>query len=767
MTADQKNPLAEAMTLHQAGALDEAAQRYLRILQRAPRDFNALHFLGVLRLTQGKPSEAVRLIRQALAIDGRTPDPHVNLGNALAALGQLDQAVMSYRAALRLDPNLPQAHYNIGKALKSQGKLDEAVAAYRHALRLAPGYVEALYNLGNALKEGGRLDEALACYDRVLPLKPALAEAWLNRGNTLRLLHRIDEAAASYRQVLAIDPGSLEALNNLGNVLVALKQYEPALALLQRAAALAPHSVETQINLSSCLLASGHLAEAAQHCHAALTIHPDAVDAHYTLGLIQIGQDQPGDALASFNRALDLAPERQDVLSLAVATADRSCDWPAAAALTARLDRDLAQGDLAIEPFYFFIRHDQPRAQRLCAENYARNNDLTGRPAIWRGEAYRHDKIRIAYLSADLCNHATAYLTAELFERHDQTRFETTAISFGPRHGDEFGVRLENAFGRFIDVTGRSDRATALLLRELEIDLAVDLKGYTRDSRPGILAFRPAPLQLNFLGFPGTMGAAHIDYILADRFIIPEAHQDFYSEKVVYLPDSYQPNDSKRRIADHVPSRAEAGLPETGFVFCSFNNSYKITPTMFGLWMSLLHRVAGSVLWLLADNATAIDNLRRSAAQHGIAPDRLVFAPRIAAADHLARHRLADLMLDTLPCNAHTTASDALWAGLPLVTCAGTSFAGRVAGSLLMAARLPELIAGTLDDYAALALDLAQNPDRLAALKVRLARDRNSLPLFDSDRFRRHLEHAYETMWQRQQRGEPPSSFAVPPLTDT
>ncbi|MEA2757065.1 MAG: hypothetical protein QOJ54_3354 [Aliidongia sp.] len=761
MTTDQKNPLAEAMALHQAGALDEAARRYLRILQRSPRDFNALHFLGVLRLSQGKPGEAVRLIRQALAIDGRFPDPHLNLGNALAALDQIDPAITSYRAALGLDPNLPQAHYNIGKALKSQGKLDEAVTAYRHAVQLAPGYVEALYNLGNALKALGRLDEALACYDRLLPLKPDLAEAWLNRGDALRLLYRIEEAAASFRQALAIEPGSLEALNNLGNVLSAIKQFEPALAFLHQAARLAPQSVETQVNLSNCLCRAGRLDEAASAAQAALAIRPDAVDAHYTLGLIQREQDRPGEALASLTRALDLAPARQDVLSIAVAIADRSCDWEAAATLTARLDRHRAQGDLAIEPFYFFCRNQDARAQRLCAENYARNNGIAARPAIWRGERYRHDKIRIAYLSADFCNHATAYLMAELFERHDQMRFETTAISFGPRHGDEFGLRVENAFTRFIDVTGRSDRDTALLLRDLEIDLAVDLKGYTRDSRPGILAFRPAPIQVNYLGFPGTMGVDHIDYLLADRFIIPETHRDFYAEKIVYLPDCYQPNDSKRRIGDHVPRRAAAGLPATGFVFCSFNNSYKIAPPMFDAWMRLLAQIDGSVLWLLGDNAAAIGNLRRSAAEHGIAADRLIFAPRAPAADHLARHHLADLMLDTLPCNAHTTASDALWTGLPLVTCAGASFAGRVAGSLLTAIGLPELIAGTLDEYEALALDLAQNGDRLAAIKAALVQNRTALPLFDSERFRHHLESAYETMWQRHQRGEPPSHFAV------
>jgi predicted O-linked N-acetylglucosamine transferase (SPINDLY family) len=375
---------------------------------------------------------------------------------------------------------------------------------------------------------------------------------------------------------------------------------------------------------------------------------------------------------------------------------------------------------------------------------------------------YQHDRIRLAYLSADFHNHATSYLINELFELHDKSKFEIIAISFGPDRLDEFRMKLAGSVTQFIEVQNQSDFEVARLLRDREIDIAVDLKGYTRDSRPGILAFRPAPIQVNYLGFPGTMGADFIDYIIADRFVIPPAERVCYTEKIVYLPDSYQPNDSKRRIADHTPTRAEAGLPETGFVFCSFNNSYKIGPVVFDCWMRLLHRVAGSVLWLLGSNDAMIRNLRRSAEYRGIAPDRLIFAPRIGLADHLARHRLADIMLDSLPYNAHTTASDALWAGLPVLTCAGSTFAGRVAGSLLTAIGLPELIARSPADYEALALAL--DPDRLAALKAKLAQNRPFSALFDADRYRRHIESAYESMYARHRRGEAPAEFAVTPL---
>ena len=324
-------------------------------------------------------------------------------------------------------------------------------------------------------------------------------------------------------------------------------------------------------------------------------------------------------------------------------------------------------------------------------------------------------------------------------------------------------TRLENSFDHFIDVKGKSDRDVALLLKELEIDIALDLKGYTERGRTGILAFRAAPVQVNFLGYPGTMGADYIDYILADRFVIPKDEHSFYTEKVAYLPDTYQANNSKRRISEHTPTRAEAGLPETGFVFCSFSDSHKITPPVFDAWMRLLHQVAGSVLWLLEGNAAAVRNLRLNAERRGVAPDRLVFAPRVKLEDHLARHRLAGFFLDTLPYNAHTTASDALWAGLPVVTCVGSSFAGRVAGSLLNAVGLPELITDNLEDYEALALKLARDKHLLAAIKAKLAQNRETFPLFDTDRFRRHIESAYETMWERYQRGEPPASFTVAP----
>ena len=414
-------------------------------------------------------------------------------------------------------------------------------------------------------------------------------------------------------------------------------------------------------------------------------------------------------------------------------------------------------------PFALLASSDSPAEQLRCARIFVAARPTTPVIDVSPRVQQLDGRIHLAYLSADFHDHATAHLMAELFETHDTERFEVTAFSFGPNADSPMRRRLTRAFKEFKDVRDRSDAEVAQMLREREIDIAIDLKGLTNGSRPGILALRPAPVQVNYLGYPGTMGADWIDYVVADATVIPPGDDEFYTEKVVRLPDSYQVNDRQRFIAPQTPTRAEAGLPETGIVFCCFNNNYKITPNVFDVWMRLLRRVHGSVLWLLTDNATVVSNLRNESSRRGIAPERLVFASRTKLDDHLARHRIADLFLDTLPCNAHTTASDALWAGLPVVTCMGNTFAGRVGASLLRAIGLPELVAGGLTEYELLAVELAQTPAWLSALRTRLARNRATHPLFDVDRYRGHIEQAYTAMWARHRRGEPPVSFAVEP----
>jgi predicted O-linked N-acetylglucosamine transferase (SPINDLY family) len=374
----------------------------------------------------------------------------------------------------------------------------------------------------------------------------------------------------------------------------------------------------------------------------------------------------------------------------------------------------------------------------------------------------RQEKIRIAYYSADYHNHATAYLMAELFELHDRNRFELVAFSFGPHQKDDMSARVSSAFDRFVDVRDKSDAEVAQLSRDMEVDIAIDLKGFTADQRAGIFALRAAPIQVSFIGYPGTMGADYMDYLIADHTLIPEVSRQCYTEKIAYLPNSYQVNDRKRVIADKRYTREELGLPPTGFVYCCFNNNYKITPDTFEGWMRILKQVQGSVLWLLEDNPTAANNLRKEAEARGVGAQRLIFAPRMPLPEHLARHRAADLFMDTLPCNAHTTASDALWAGLPVLTCAGESFASRVAASLLTAIDLPELVTTTQEQYETLAIDLATKPEKLAKIGGKLEANRFTTPLFDTVEFVRHIEAAYTQIYERYQADLPPDHIHVP-----
>jgi predicted O-linked N-acetylglucosamine transferase (SPINDLY family) len=373
----------------------------------------------------------------------------------------------------------------------------------------------------------------------------------------------------------------------------------------------------------------------------------------------------------------------------------------------------------------------------------------------------RQKKIRIGYFSADFHNHATAYLMAELFERHDKGKFELIAFSFGPQTNDVMQLRVSQAFDQFIDVASMSNLEVAQFSRELEIDIAIDLKGLTQDSRLGIFSFKAAPIQVSYLGYPGTLGVDYIDYLIADKTLIPKTSIHHFSEKIVYLPNSYQVNDRHRLIASTHFTKQELGLPKDAFIFCCFNNNYKITPDVFDSWVRILKAVDSSVLWLLQDNSTASMNLQKEAANRGLDPTRLVFAERMALPEHLARHKAADLFLDTLPYNAHTTASDALWAGLPVLTCIGESFASRVAASLLNAIGLPELITETRVDYEALAIELATNPSKLKEIKEKLAQNRLTTPLFDTVLFTKHIEAAYTLMYERYQADLTPESIEV------
>jgi predicted O-linked N-acetylglucosamine transferase (SPINDLY family) len=723
------NMLQQAVTLHQSGRLAEAAALYQQILQSHPRHFDALHLLGVIYFQSGHNQPAVELIGQAIAINPAHPAPYLNIGLALKALGRAAEALAHYDKAIALKPNYPDAFNNRAAALQELQRTQEALDSYDRAVALDPGFVEAWNNRGTVLRDLKRPDDALASYDRALALKPDFAAVWSNRGAVLHDLKRADEALASYEKALALEPNYPDAWNNRGVLLRDLQRPDDALACFDRAIAIQPDYVEAYVNRAPALRDLKRLTEAAD----------------------------------SYAQALALKPDYEFLSGYWLETRVMACDWNGLDKAIADCAAGIRQGRKMITPFPLLAMMDDPalhhRSARIYTDAKCPGHSALG-PLPPRPPG---PKIRIGYYSADFHNHATTQLIAEALESHDRSRFELHGFSFGPDDQDAMRRRIAAAFDSFTDVRGLSDVEIAQRSRELGIDIAVDLKGHTQHSRPGIFAGRAAPLQAQWIGYPGTMGADYMDYVIADGTVIPAGSESDYSEKILRLPHSYQANDSKRAISGKAITWQEAGLPPSGFVFCSFNNNYKILPQAFESWMRILTAVHGSVLWLLEDNETAAANLRKETAARGVDPARLVFAGRVPLDEHLARHRLADLFLDTWPYNAHTTASDALWTGLPLLTCAGHAFAGRVAASLLNALALPELLTNTVEDYEARAIDLAQNPESLAAIRNKLESNRTTMPLFDGKLFARHLEAGYEAIFARHQSGLPPDHIQVSP----
>ncbi len=671
--------------------------------------------------------EAADLFGRAVAANPGDAFAHIKRGNALEELKRLDKALASYEQAARIEPGLAEAHCNRGNVLKELGRLDEALAGYEHAIKLEPGYAEAYSNRGTVLQELRRIDEALASYDRAIRLEPGNPHTYYNSGTALHALKKLDEAIVRYDQAIELAPDYAVAFNNRGNALKELGRLEEALLSFERA----------------------------------ITLQPGNAEAYSNRGNALEELKRPDEALASYEQAMRLAPGLEYLRGAWLHAKAMLCDWEGVENHVAGLLASIENGEKASLPFAVLAFTSSLRLQKLATETWVNDTHplRAGLPAIPKRPG--RGKIRVGYFSADFHDHATMYLMAGLFERHDREKFEIFAFSFGPDRNDGMRKRVVAAVDEFIDIRSQSDKDVAQRSRQMEIDIAVDLKGFTQDSRAGIFAHGAAPLQVSYLGYPGTMAAGYIDYLIADKTLIPEESEEHYSERIAYLPGSYQVNDASRRIADKVFSRAELGLPETGFVFCCFNNSYKIGPGTFDVWMRMLKRVEGSVLWLLQDNATAANNLRKEAVRRGIAAERLVFAMRLPQAEHLARHRAADLCVDTLPYCAHTTASDALWAGLPVLTCTAESFASRVAASLLNAIDLPELIATTEDEYEALAIELAAHPERLGEIRKKLERNRLIAPLFDTGLFARHIEAAFAQMYENYQAGLPPGRVFV------
>ena len=646
---------------------------------------------------------------------------------ALHQKGRLGDAQKIYEEILKKNPHNFDALHLLGVIAAHSTEHASAVDLITKAIAIKPNDARSHYNLGFSLQKLKKFESALASYDQAINLDNNYAIAFSNRAAVFKELHQLDAALASYNLSLILNSLNAEDYSNRGVVLTALRRPEEAVANYDQA----------------------------------IRIMSSFPKAYYNRALALIDMKQLEAAVTDFAIAHRIQPGYEYLIGLLLHTRMKLCDWHNFYLNVADLTQKV-HANLKVSPsFPILALTDALSVQRKSAEiwNVAENPEIPSLGSIFKRT--RHNKIRIGYYSADFHNHATAYLMAELFERHDKEKFELIAFSFGPDTKDEMQVRVSQAFDQFINVTALSDKAVAQLSRELGIDIAIDLKGLTQDARLGIFSFKAAPIQVSYLGYPGTLGADYIDYLIADKTLIPVQSQQYYSEKIVYLPNSYQVNDRHRVIAPTQFTKQELGLPQDAFVFCCFNNNFKITPDVFDTWVRILKAVDNSVLWLIQDNPTAATNLQKEAALRGLDPTRLVFAKRMDLPEHLARHKAADLFLDTLPYNAHTTASDALWVGLPVLTCMGESFASRVAASLLNAIGLPELITQTPKDYEALAIELATKPGKLQSIKAKLAANRLTTPLFDTALFTQHIEAAYVQMYERYQADLAPDNMFV------
>lgn len=594
--------------------------------------------------------------------------------------------------------------------LQSQGKLEEASSLFRDILSADPNNAAALYSLALILMNAGNLAEALRLSGHGVHVSPGFAPIHFAHATVLQMCGQKEAALLSYDKALEIDPEYCEVLVNSGVLLRHMHRHHEAL----------------------------------QRFNRVLNIDPNHLSALSNCAIILTDYKQSEKALEMFERLLMLKPDFNYALGNLCYERLHICDWQDYENVRQKIIEGIRQGLPLCGALALMSISDSASDHYLAAKIFAQHSLSTPKQPLWSGQHYRHDKLRIAYVSPDLREHPVGHLMAGVFENHDKSRVELIAISLGIDDHSRLRTRMMNAFDQFIDARLMGTQQIAQLMRDLEIDIAVDLGGYTSDTRSDIFTYRPAPVQVNFLGFPGTMGMACMDYIIADRNVIPEDQQQFYSEKVVYLPDCYLPTDSSLEISKNTPTRAECGLPENGFVFCSFSHDYKISPAMFDIWMRLLQQVPDSVLWLISRNELSQRNLRKEAALRGIDPDRLIFAQRVPLVeDHLARYRQADLFLDTHPYNAHTTAADALMAGLPVLTYMGNAFPSRVAGSLLHAIGVPELVTYSYADYETLALRLTREPATLADIRARIAQNKSATSVFDTKKFCEALENVF------------------------
>ena len=757
-----RDPLGHVNDLVQQGRLPEARESLGRFLASSPSHAEALHMAGMVELMSGAHAAAVPFLSRCVELAPAVAFAWSNLGVAYNGSGDSTNALRCFQKTLELEPRNATAMKNQGVALRRLGRHDEAMASFRRAAQREPNDFELHREVGDLLVDMGRFAEALPRYDRAIAANPRDAAAHHNRGYAAWRAGDPERAVENLQRALALDANFARAHSTLGTVLGDLGLPGAASESYRRAIALDPRDPTFHVGLGIACYSLHRYDDAIAAYDRALEIDPDHVDALENRGSALHEAGRHVEALADHERVAALSPGLPYNAGHRLFEKLALCDWRGYDELAATIGAQVEEGRLASQPMALLSIPFPPGLRRRAAEMYARDvlrSVKTAKPASGGMSAGR---IRVGYFSEELREHPVAQLLAPLVERHDRARFEVTAFSFGGAEpGDPLRGRLEAAFEHFEDVRALSAAQVAALARERGLDIAVDLMGHTGRARTAIFAHRAAPIQAQFLGFAGTMGADCIDYLVADAIAIPPAHRASYTESIATLPHTALVNELARPIGPQ-PARAALGLPAEGFVFCCFCNRTKITPDAFDVWMRLLDQVPASVLWLARAGEVAVGNLRREARARGVDPARLVFADRVPAMpDHLGRLGAADLFLDTFHYNGHVTTSDALFAGLPVLTRMGDSFASRVSASLLAALGLPELVASSTEDYAALALRLASEPETLRSLRARLAGARASSPAFDVGRLAGELERAYEAMVERHRSGLAPGHIEV------
>jgi predicted O-linked N-acetylglucosamine transferase (SPINDLY family) len=760
--AEIQAKLLEARTHHQGGRLQLAWEAYQQVIALEPRHFDALHFAGQVAAQTGHFEYAIALIGRALEIDPNNAPALYNRGFSFAARGDHAAALECFDRVIQIKPDYAEAHNNRGVVLKALNRLREAGESFARATRVNSGFSEARYNHATVLLQLDQFQEAIENYDAFLRVNPSHAGAHYGKAMALRSLRRFDAALVSYDKVIELNADYAEAHNERGIVLMELRDNGRARESFDRAISLNADFANAYNNRGALWRNLGQLETALSDFDKAVQLKADFASAHVNRAAVLHKLRRYEEAARAYDSAIALEPNTRFLPALRFYTKASMCAWDDYDRDSQNLAEEIRNGTV-VPPFSMLSLSASPLLVRKAAESWVQTT-YPGDESLGAFRPRPRDgKIRLGYFSMDFRQHPVAILTAGLFEAHDRNKFDVYAFSYGPPAHDDMRRRLERAFDEFMDVEHKSDREIARLAREKGIEIAIDLAGLTGTARTGIFALRAAPIQVNYIGYPSTMGAAYIDYMVADDTVVPRHAQPHYTEKMAYLP-CFQANDSKRVQPSTVFTRTELGLPPEGFVFCCFNYPHKITPATFDGWVRILKRVEGSVLFLYGDNDAAVANLRKEAASRGLARDRLVFGKRISVERYLARFRAADLFLDTIPFNGGTTASDALWAGLPVLTQMGEIFAGRMAASLLRAVGLPELVTNTQTEYEDLAVALAHDPARMIALRQRLAGNRLTKPLFNSARFAAHIEAAYTEMSKRHRAGLLPDHIYI---TDT